>query len=184
MGRQGYCGIKYAVCTSNAYSFGLTSTDATANAATALLDQTCATDWIQIPCASDQANSALTVANTGCASKICGANLAAAAAAPSVSIYSKLLINRNFQYYVKENYIVVLGLLCDVVLLPLFRLQEALRSTLLHRRKRSIYYEWYGIFWFLSRIHATAVPLNSVEQRIGNRRFQKILRNVLVVIAI
>ncbi len=77
---QGFCGIAYAVCTStnSEPAFAISGTSAgVAAVATALTDTSCNTDWLLIPCATDQMNSAVLSTSTtttfvGCVAKICG----------------------------------------------------------------------------------------------------------------
>ena len=63
-----------------------------AEAATTIIDNACLTDFIEIPCATDQQSSSqlLSDGKTGCTSKICGAAFSAVTGAPTpVPVYSK-----------------------------------------------------------------------------------------------
>ena len=91
---QGFCGICYQVCDvptpispTKKFLISVETTDITT------IDKECLTDFIQIPCATDQQSSTQvlsTPADTGCTSKICGAAFSAADAAPApVPVYSK-----------------------------------------------------------------------------------------------
>ena len=91
---QGFCGICYQVCDVPPAFAALNKFLISAEAATTIIDNVCATDFIQIPCATDQQSSSqfLSDAATGCTSKICGAAFSAvgdpAATAPA-PVYSK-----------------------------------------------------------------------------------------------
>ncbi|XP_032779172.2 uncharacterized protein LOC116917689 [Daphnia magna] len=72
---QGFCGVKYDLCTPTASNpYGLSTVAAGTVATGTLMDSSCVYDWLQIPCVSDQANSVVTSvgATVGCASKLCG----------------------------------------------------------------------------------------------------------------
>ena len=77
---KGFCGIAYAVCSTvpAASAFAISGTSAgVAATTTALTDTSWNTDWLLIPCATDQMNSAVLSTSTtttfvGCVAKICG----------------------------------------------------------------------------------------------------------------
>jgi hypothetical protein len=59
------------------------------------MDSSCAYDWLQIPCVTDQANSVVTSvgATVGCASKLCGIlgfTVTTDATTATTSLYSEL----------------------------------------------------------------------------------------------
>ena len=91
---QGFCGICYQACDVPATFTGpphkfLISIE-TADETT--IDKDCLTDFIQIPCATDQQSSSqlLSDAATGCTSKICGAAFSAVSTAGTPApVYSK-----------------------------------------------------------------------------------------------
>ena len=64
-----------------------------AEAATTIIDNACLTDFVQIPCATDQQSSSQVLSSataTGCTSKICGAAFSAKSAADAPApVYSK-----------------------------------------------------------------------------------------------
>ena len=91
---QGFCGICYQVCdvpsTFTALNKFLLSNEF---GAVSVVDLLCLTDFIQIPCATDQQSSSQFVPsnNFGCISKICGAafsvNIGDATPIPIYSAY-------------------------------------------------------------------------------------------------
>ena len=89
---KGFCGVCYSVCDhptdgTHAKPFTL-STEDTVNA---VHDALCLTDWLQIPCATDQQSTSEKLSDgTGCVAKICGGAFTAedAGAAPA-PVYSK-----------------------------------------------------------------------------------------------
>ena len=106
---QGFCGICYQVCnvpTTVTIPFQLSGITAAAAAASEL---GCTTDWIQIPCATDQQSSLAvqSTATVACINKICGAAFRTLTATPATPapVYSKCLFFLNLasgvglQYY-------------------------------------------------------------------------------------
>jgi hypothetical protein len=92
------------LCTPTAtYPYGLSTVAAGTVATGTLMDSSCAFDWLQIPCVSDQANSIVTSvgAAVGCASKLCGIlgfTVTADDTTATTSLYSELssaFVNRQ-----------------------------------------------------------------------------------------
>ena len=92
---QGFCGICYQVCdvpTTVTIPFQLSGTSATA---AAVSETSCLTDWIQIPCATDQQSSSALqspTTATACVNKICGNVFTTGTGTSPTPVYSKCLI--------------------------------------------------------------------------------------------
>ena len=88
---QGFCGICYQVCNvpmTVTVPFQLSGTPAS----TAASETACTTDWIQIPCATDQQSSTAllsTPASTACINKICGSVFTTGTGTTPTPVYSK-----------------------------------------------------------------------------------------------
>ena len=97
---QGFCGICYTTCTDNlnspSASFSISGPSTSTSAALTAVEASCAFDWLQIPCASNQMNSAIQQTSPAttpalCVSKICGgifATYTAPLATTPVPVYS------------------------------------------------------------------------------------------------
>lgn len=106
LSKQGFCGIGYSACSTPpaaaVFLISGAAADPAVVTATSLADANCWTDWLQIPCASDQMNSVLLSASTAalvrpCVSKICGAFFSAVdSSAASSTVYSESL---SYHYY-------------------------------------------------------------------------------------
>lgn len=91
---QGFCGICYQVCSVPATVTTPFQLSAAATAPLTPTDSGCTTDWIQIPCATDQQSSLAvqSTATVACVNKICGSVFTSGSGAAPTPVYSKCLL--------------------------------------------------------------------------------------------
>ena len=138
---QGFCGICYKVCdTPSSVLMPFQMSDLFVSQT----DASCNTDWIQIPCATDQQSTSQLLSDgiTSCVNKLCGSYFnAVTASTVNAPVYSIVLWFLN-------GFVVVGSLhLC-------YRLSKTVRSSCLHRHFRP-YVAWR--FGILPEIYAAAL---------------------------
>ena len=131
---KGFCGVCYSVCDhptdgTHAKPFTL-STEDTVNA---VHDFNCKSDWLQIPCGTDQQSTSqfLSDGTTGCVNNICGGSFSAKSKETTpVPVYSKCHLPVVVTSKQRKNFTNWFIILC------IARLPQTVRSSFLHEQRR------------------------------------------------
>jgi hypothetical protein len=98
--KQGFCGICYQVCDTPATQTALKKFDISLPSTAGATELGCTTDWIQIPCATDQQSTSQLMSTStaavpvACVNKICGAAFSAVSGATTPApVYSKQFLS-------------------------------------------------------------------------------------------